>query len=81
MKKPGADVRGDVRRGACLAGRIVVSVETSRSPREDYPRCSVGGAVCGESGLGGMGGKQGSGGPLRGGPPELLLSAISLLPS
>ena len=28
--------------GACLAGRIVVSVNTRRSPREDYPRCSVG---------------------------------------
>ena len=28
--------------GACLAGRIVANVETLRSPREDYPRCSVG---------------------------------------
>ena len=43
MEEPGAGVRvvcGAV--GACLAGRIVANVETSRSPREDYPRCSVG---------------------------------------
>ena len=59
MGKPGAGVRvvcGAV--GACLAGRIVVSVETSRSPRGDYPLCSVG--LCAmQAGpvLGGMGGR------------------------
>ena len=62
MKEPGAGVRavcGAV--GACLAGRIVASVGMSHSPREDYPRCSVGWCAM-QAGpeLGGMGGRYAS---------------------
>ena len=42
MKEPGAGVRGGVRKGACLAGRIVANGKPLHSPREDDPRCSVG---------------------------------------
>ena len=59
MKEPGAGVRavcGAV--GACRAGRIVANGKPTHSPREDYPRCSVGWCEM-QAGpeLGGMGGR------------------------
>ena len=44
--------------GACPAGRIVACGKPTHSPREDYPRCSVGWCAM-QAGpeLGGMGGR------------------------